>query len=56
MASNDMMVVNNELGRMRNEAVVAYFKRFSQYLPGGTEKNYAIKCRCRLGRFLVRTR
>jgi hypothetical protein len=29
------MMVNNEWGRMRKEAVMVYFKIFSQNLPGG---------------------
>jgi hypothetical protein len=31
------MMVNNELGRIRKEVVVAYFKIFSKNLPGGIE-------------------
>jgi hypothetical protein len=40
MASNERIVVNNELERTWMEAVMAYFKVLSRYLPGGTEENY----------------
>jgi hypothetical protein len=32
--------VNNELGRMRKEYALAYFKALSMHFPGGTEENH----------------
>jgi hypothetical protein len=32
--------MNKDLGGMWQEAVVAYFKAQSRYLPGGTAKNH----------------
>jgi hypothetical protein len=37
-----MMTLNGESRRMWKDAVVAYFKVLSQYLPGGTEEYYDI--------------
>jgi hypothetical protein len=34
------MTENNELERIRKEAVVAYLKIISQNFPGGTEGNH----------------
>jgi hypothetical protein len=39
-ASNETMIVNKELERIWNEAIVAYFKVLSRHLPGGTEENH----------------
>jgi hypothetical protein len=40
MASNERLIVNNELEMMWKEAVVAFFKLLSWNLPGGTEVNH----------------
>jgi hypothetical protein len=38
VASNDWMMVNNELERISEEAVVISFKVLSRHLPGSTEE------------------
>jgi hypothetical protein len=40
IASNGRMTVNDEMGTMGKEAVIANFMALSQHLPGGTEKNH----------------
>jgi hypothetical protein len=40
IASNERMIVNNELERMWKEAVVAKFMVLSRHLPGGTKENH----------------
>jgi hypothetical protein len=40
IASNERMIVNNELERKWKEAVVAQFKVLSRHLPGGTKENH----------------
>jgi hypothetical protein len=37
---NDIVVMNNELGRIWQKALVAHFKILSQHLPGGIEENH----------------
>jgi hypothetical protein len=39
-ASNDWIRVNNELGRMWNEVVMAQFRAASWHLPGGNDGNH----------------
>jgi hypothetical protein len=38
IASNERMIVNNELESMWKEAVMAQFKVLSRHLPGGTDE------------------
>jgi hypothetical protein len=40
ITSNDKMIVNNELGRIRKEAAVAYFGVLSLQLTVATEQNH----------------